>query len=114
MTQTDAAARTYEGPITITKTGKGFFTYDENKEDVFVPGENLGGAFPLDTVKVEIVGTEPDPRTKKMREIGKVVEILNRNRTTFVGKLVENPEEGLIMLMPDWKKMYVPFVVKPA
>jgi ribonuclease R len=114
MTQTDAEARTYEGPITITKTGKGFFTYDENKEDVFVPGENLGGAFPLDTVKVEIVGTEPDPRTKKMREIGKVVEIVNRNRTTFVGKLVENPEEGLTMLMPDWKKMYVPFVVKPA
>lgn len=103
---------THEGPITITRTGKGFFTYDENKEDVFIPGENLGGAFPTDIVRVEIVGMEPDPRTKKHREIGKVVDIIERSRETFVGTLVENKEENLTMLQPDWKKMYVPFVVK--
>ncbi len=103
---------THEGPITITRTGKGFFTYDEDKEDVFIPGENLGGAFPTDIVRVEITGTEPDPRTKKNREIGKVVDIITRSRETFVGTLVENKEENLTMLQPDWKKMYVPFVVK--
>ena len=32
----------FEGPITIIKTGKGFFTYDPEKDDLFVPGENLG------------------------------------------------------------------------
>jgi ribonuclease R len=102
----------YEGQITITRTGKGFFTYDEDKEDVFIPGENLGGAFPGDTVQVEIVGTEVDPRTKKKREIGKVLEVITRSRMTFVGTLTENKEEHLTMLIPDWKKMYVPFVVK--
>jgi ribonuclease R len=107
-----SSKETYEGPITITRTGKGFFTYDPDKEDVFIPGENLGGAFPTDIVQVEIVGTEVDPRTKKKREIGKVVEVVTRTRETFVGTLVENKEENLTMLIPDWKKMYVPFVVK--
>jgi ribonuclease R len=107
-----SAKETYEGPITITRTGKGFFTYDTEKDDLFIPGENLGGAFPTDIVKVEITGTEMDPRTKKKREIGKVVDIVTRTRETFVGTLYENKEENLTMLAPDWKKMYVPFVVK--
>ncbi len=102
----------YEGPITIIKTGKGFFTYDPNEEDLFIPGENLSGAFPGDTVKVQFTGYETDSRTKKKRGIGKVVEVTERARETFVGKLVRNEEENLTMLIPDWKKMYVPFVVK--
>lgn len=96
----------YEGPITITRTGKGFFTYDENKEDLFIPGEGLGGAFPGDIVQVVKTGRLDD------RETGKVVEIVQRSRELFVGKLAKNEEEGLVMLYPDWKKMYVPFVAK--
>lgn len=102
----------YEGPISITKTGKGFFTYDENQEDLFIPPESLGGAFPGDIVKVVKAGAEVDPRTREKRETGKVVEIVERSRELFVGKLVRNDEEGLTMLIPDWKKMYVPFVAK--
>jgi ribonuclease R len=102
----------FEGPITITRTGKGFFTYDPEKDDVFIPGENLGGAFPTDIVKVELTGMERDPRTGEKRQIGKVIEIVTRTRETFVGTLYENKEERLTMLAPDWKKMYVPFVVK--
>lgn len=102
----------YEGPITIIKTGKGFFTFDPNEEDMFIAGENLGGAFPGDTVKVQFIGNDTDKRTGKARPAGRVVEVLERARETFVGKLVENKEENLIMMIPDWKKMYVPFVVK--
>ncbi|MBU2220515.1 ribonuclease R [Patescibacteria group bacterium] len=102
----------YEGPITIIKTGKGFFSYDPEEEDLFIPGENLGGAFPGDTVKVQFTDYELDRRTGKKRPSGRVVEVTERNRETFVGKLVENKEENLTMLAPDWKKMYVPFVVK--
>lgn len=98
----------YEGPITITRTGKGFFTYDENEEDLYIPPENLGGAFPGDIVKVERTGRIDT------REAGKVVDITTRTRELFVGKLVKNEEENLVMLSPDWKKMYVPFVAKPA
>lgn len=102
----------FEGPITIIKTGKGFFTYDPEQEDMFIPGENLGGAFPSDRVKVAFVGYDTDARTGKKRPSGKVIEVTERSRETFVGKLVENKEENLTMLVPDWKKMYVPFVVK--
>jgi ribonuclease R len=114
----DKTGTVYEGPITITRTGKGFFTYDPEKDDAFIPGDNLGGAFPLDIVKVTLTGSEFDPRTKKKRDIGKVVDIVTRTRETFVGTLSENrdalPENAhdLALLIPDWKKMYVPFVVK--
>ncbi len=96
----------YEGPITITKTGKGFFTYREDAEDLFIPSEALGGAFPSDIVRVVKTGR------MDARETGKVVEVVSRTRELFVGKLVRNDEEGLTMLIPDWKKMYVPFVAK--
>ena len=40
------------GPITITRTGKGFFSVDPEQEDLFIPGDALGGALPGDTVFV--------------------------------------------------------------
>lgn len=103
---------TYEGPITIIKTGKGFFSYDPEEEDLFIAGEHLGGAFPGDTVKVQFIGYDTDARTGKKRAAGKVIEVIERNRETFVGTLFRNEEENLTMMAPDWKKMYVPFVVK--
>ncbi|HEX5774369.1 MAG TPA: ribonuclease R [Candidatus Paceibacterota bacterium] len=106
------ATELYEGPITITRTGKGFFTYDPDKADLYIPPENLNGAFPNDIVKVKQAGFEFDPRTREKRAVGTVVDIVTRNRETFVGTLYENKEENLVMLHPDWKKMYVPFVVK--
>lgn len=100
----------YEGPITITKTGKGFFTFDSNEEDIFIPGEALGGAFSGDIVKVQATGTYADPRTREKRTSGKVLDIVTRTRDTFVGKLVQ--ENGRTLLIPDWKKMYVPFLAQ--
>ncbi|MEK7079998.1 MAG: RNB domain-containing ribonuclease, partial [Patescibacteria group bacterium] len=104
--------KVYEGPITITRTGKGFFSYDADEKDIYVPAENLRGAFPNDVVKIEEAGSEFDPKTREKRTIGKVIEIVSRSRETFVGTLYQNTDENLTMLAPDWKKMYVPFVVK--
>lgn len=101
----------YEGTITITRTGKGFFTFDPGEEDIYIPSEAIGGAFPGDTVKVQTTGTYADPKTREKRIQGKVVEVVSRAREVFVGKLVEGEgeEKGKIILVPDWKKMYVPF-----
>src|SRR3989344_6939889 len=109
MTETKES---YEGPITITRTGKGFFSIGADEKDLYIPAENLAGAFPNDIVKVETAGFEFDPRTREKRAVGKVVDIVTRSRETFVGTLFQNKEENLVMLQPDWKKMYVPFVVK--
>lgn len=103
---------TYEGPIAITRKGIGFFSADPEQEDFIIEPQDLYGAFAGDIVKVEVVGTVFDPKTKKQRTQAKVVEVLTRTRETFVGTLAENKEENLTMLIPDWKKMYVPFVVK--
>ncbi len=104
-------ATVYEGPITIIRSGKGFFTFDPGEEDIYIPAENIGGAFPGDTVKVQTTGTYADPKTREKRLQGKVVEIVSRAREVFVGKLVEGEgeEKGKVILVPDWKKMYVPF-----
>ena len=105
---------TFEGPITVIKSGKGFFTYAPDEEDLFIPSEGLGGAFHGDVVQIEVTGESVDQRTKEKRLSGKVIDIVTRTRETFVGTLTENKEEGLVMLSPDWKKMYVPFVAKPG
>ena len=108
---------TYEGPITITRRGTGFFSIDPEKEDIIIEPENLSRALSGDTVRISLIGEVQDPRTKKTRPAGKVVEVLTRARDKFVGKLIlANPDSGLgagaVILIPDWKKMYVPLIVR--
>ena len=108
---------TYEGPIVITRRGTGFFSIDPEQEDLIIEPDNIGFALPGDTVKVEMIGTVTDPKTKKQRPAGKVVDIISRAHDKFVGKLIEaNPDSplgaGAIILIPDWKKMHVPILVR--
>lgn len=100
----------FEGPITMTRKGIGFFSIDPEKEDLLIPTEFAGHALHGDIVKVAPAGTYRDPMGKMPpREAGKVVEVVSRARETFVGTLVE--EDGLTLLKPDYKKMYVPLVI---
>ncbi|HVW71956.1 MAG TPA: hypothetical protein VHB93_02270, partial [Candidatus Paceibacterota bacterium] len=118
-----AAKEVYEGPITITRTGKGFFaipmapseasakdgrTPSPRKatkgEDLYIPREWLGNALPRDVVKVETAGTVD------RRKAGKVIEIVKRASDHFVGTLVKT-ERGNTILVPDNKRMYVPIMV---
>lgn len=110
-------SETFEGPITITRRGTGFFKYDEDKDDLIIEPENINFALPNDIVKVAVIGPVTDRRTGKTRTAGKVVEVLHRAHDKFVGKLIEaNPDSGLgagaVILIPDWKKMYVPLLVR--
>ena len=103
----------HEGPITMTRKGFGFFALGEDKEDLIIPPEWTNHALSGDIVKVVPMGEYRDPSGRMPpRAAGKVVEIVTRARETFVGTLIEN--EGLVMLEPDYKKMYVPVVVNPA
>ena len=95
----------------MTRKGFGFFPMGEDKEDLIIPPEWSTHALSGDIVKVTPMGDYRDP-TGKMppRAAGKVIEIISRARETFVGSLIE--ENGLTMLEPDYKKMYVPIVIK--
>src|SRR4051812_18119074 len=102
----------YEGPISVIRSGKGFFKIPDSEDELFVPGENLGTAFPGDVVKIEVAGTNTDPKSGQTRATGKVLEVVKRARETFVGTIVPaRPEDdfgtpGQFFLMPDFKKMY--------
>lgn len=108
---------TFEGPVIATRTGKGFFTVPGEDQDLFIDGDGLQGAFHGDIVRVEVTGVSQDPRSGETRPTARVVEILKRNRETFVGTLIPSDPDnnfglpGQVFLRPDWKKMYVPFVV---
>ncbi len=106
-----AADKLYEGPITMTRKGIGFFSIGEDAEDLLIPTEWANHALAGDIVKVAPAGLYRDPLGKMPpRASGKVVEVVSRARETFVGTLVE--ENGLTLLVPDYKKMYVPLVIK--
>ncbi len=100
----------YEGPITMTRKGFGFFSVSEDAEDLLIPNEWTGHALSGDIVKVAPAGSYQDPSGRMPpRAAGKVVEIISRARETFVGTLTE--EQGLTLLAPDYKKMYVPIAI---
>ena len=103
-----APQEAYEGIISITRKGTGFFSYDEEEEDLIIPTENLNTAIHGDTVRVAKAGMAPAPAGKPARPAGKVVAIVSRNRENFVGTLIRSEETGNLLLSPDWKRMHVP------
>lgn len=101
----------YEGIVTITRKGTGFFTYDENEEDFIIPRESLNHALNHDVVEVAPDGFQEDPRTGEKRRAARVVRVVARSRDTFVGTLIDDRGP---LLIPDLKKMYVPLDVRGA
>src|SRR3989338_3578548 len=112
-----AEEKIYEGPITMTRKGIGFFPFPAvalakvgPSEDLIIPAEWTNHALSGDIVKVATAGMYKDPMGRMPpRATGKVTEIISRARETFVGSLVE--ENGLTLMSPDYKKMYVPIVI---
>ncbi len=103
MSQSNNKKQEYEGVIKITRRGIGFFSIGENKEDLIIPREWIGTAFPGDLVKVESNGF------LKGRPAGKVTSVIKRVHTTFVGTISQ--ENGKTILIPDLKNMYTTFVI---
>lgn len=119
LIQSPVMAQRYEGTITVTKKGFGFLARAEEEEDLIIMPEHIGTAITGDTVAVESLGMVEEPRTKQRRESGKVIEVLHRGHDKFVGKLVEMHAEdvarlgaGAAILVPDWKRMHVPLIVR--
>ncbi len=105
-------ATVYEGPITMTRKGMGFFAIGDDREDLLIPLENTLHALHGDRVKVVPVGMYRDPMGRMPpRASGKVIEIIKRSRETFVGTLVEHEVSKKILLSPDYKKMHVPLEI---
>ncbi len=93
-----------EGELELTQRGAGFVMVDRKSKDIYIPPHFVGQAIHGDRVKVSI--------TKKgaTRDEGKIVEIVSRERTQFVGVIQINQQNAF--LLPDYDKngmkIYIP------
>lgn len=96
------------GVISLNAKGKGFVDVEGKEESIPVEAEDTDIALPGDTVQIELY------TGFKGAQYGKVVKVLERKKTTFVGSLVvdQNPPEEsktrasksnspVFLLMPD-------------
>ncbi len=81
-------------------------TGEEGKKDVYIRTQDLGSALHGDTVAVSLSGR----KTGESPE-GKVIEIVKRSRTRFVGKIELSKTFGFVV--PDFKKVYQDFFIYP-
>ena len=97
-----------EGTIKITGKGVGYFPNpDDESNDFEIQPDNINTALSGDTVRVEATGVEAYGRKQ-----ARVVEIVERKKTMFVGVL-EKSESGFF-LIPDDKRMYIDIFVPQA
>ncbi len=83
-----------EGSLQITQRGAGFVVTDNKDEtDVFIAPHNLNQGLGGDRVKVQIT------KHGKSRDEGVIIEVVERERTQFVGTIQLN--EKFAFLIPD-------------
>ena len=70
----------YEGKIDMTSRKTAYFICEDFEEDVFIPTNNLNHALDKDKVKVYVYN-----RRRGKRPEGEVIEVIERNKTEFVG-----------------------------
>lgn len=93
-----------EGTISIAAKGFGFVTVATEKADVFISPNHIGQALNGDRVKIQVL------KYGKSRVEGQVIEVIERERTQFVGTI--QMHEKFAFLIPDNIKMntdiYIP------
>ncbi|MFZ2484711.1 MAG: ribonuclease R [Minisyncoccia bacterium] len=88
-----------EGIIRVTGKGVGYFDVSDSEDDLEVQPENLAAALNRDRVKIERL--DKDILGRKQ---ARVIEVVERNKTEFVGTLQIDGADHF--LVPDDKKMY--------
>ncbi|KVV13472.1 ribonuclease R [Flavobacterium sp. TAB 87] len=81
----------YEGTIDMTSRKTAYFICEDFAEDVFIPTNNLNRALDKDKVKVYVYN-----RRKGKRPEGEVIEVIERNKTEFVGVIDIQPNFAFV------------------
>ena len=97
-------SETIEGELELTQRGSGFLITEKNQPDVFISQNNLGQAINGDIVRVVLT------KNRGGRPEGRVVEVVSRERTQFVGTI--HIHDKFAFLIPDNNKngvkIYIP------
>lgn len=94
-----------EGQIDIIASGAGYVRVEGGAEDIFIHGRNVGTALHGDRVLVKVMGG------RGTRAEGKVLEVLARRRSEFVGTI--HKQQGRLILVADDQRVKQPFFIPP-
>lgn len=96
------------GKMDISRHGTGYLIVEGREEDVRISSNNLGTALPDDTVRVEVFsGKGRGGRTE-----GKVLEVLERGSSFFVGTLRRQGKKNFL-IEPDQNSAHTDFFILP-
>ncbi len=93
-----------EGVVDMNQSGSAYVVSDQVKEDIFIPPKFIGQALNGDKVKVFLLA-----KRKRKSPEGQIVEIIERARMEFAGKL--DVSEKYAFVVPDNRKMLVDIYV---
>ncbi len=94
-----------EATLELIASGAGFARMADGGEDVFIPDHALGTALHGDRVLIRV-------QSGRGRPEGKVLQVLERRRTRFVGKVEKKGHQ--FVLNADDPKMNRPLLIAPA
>lgn len=86
------------GVVAGHKEGFGFLLSEDGGEDIFLSPKQMRSVFPNDRILVQVLNED-----RRGRLEGAIVEILERNTTTIVGRYFE--EEEIAFITPSNKKI---------
>jgi ribonuclease R len=93
-----------EGIIMVRGKGIGYVSVEGHEEDIMIPTEDLGLALDGDLVELTVGGKNQFGRTA-----GKVVRVVSRARTEYIGTIVDM--KGSIVLKPDSRRIHLAFAL---
>jgi ribonuclease R len=97
---------TLKGVLEVTRSGLGYVVVPNNEGDVVVQASHFNTAFNGDTVRVNVT----KENISSGRKEGRIVEIVSRKQTEFIGHLQVNPRHAFFVAdtikpLPDF---YIP------
>lgn len=94
----------YVGKVDVNTQGNAYITTEELEEDIFVSFPNLNKAFHRDMVEVQLF-----QKKRGNRPEGKIINILERHKTSFVG--IVDLYKDFAFVRPSDSRMYTDFYV---
>lgn len=99
-----ASLQKIQGKLQMTRKGFAFVTDERTEEDIFISAQNLSTALDEDLVEVQLFGV-----SRGKNKEGRVLRVLERARTRFVGTYHKSEYYGFVV--PDNPRVYRDFYI---
>ena len=81
------------GRTDLTSSGAAYIIVEGQESDIYIPPKHVNGALQGDTVRIEV-----DLSQGRSRPKGKILEVLERHRTRFIGTFQEVKKYGYVFV----------------